>query len=84
MWMVALGVLLILLKVADFGPVGLWSWWVVLAPFVIAVFWWAWADSTGWTQRRAMDRMDEKKEERRKKNLANLGMDERGRRMKGK
>jgi small Trp-rich protein len=84
MWMVVLGVLLILLKVGDIGPFGMWSWWAVLWPFVVAVVWWAWADSSGWTKRREMDKMDAKKADRRSKNLANLGMDERGRRMKGK
>jgi small Trp-rich protein len=84
MWMVALGVLLILLKVGDIGPFGMWSWWAVLWPFPVAMVWWAWADSSGWTKRREMDKMDAKKAERRAKNLANLGMDERGRRMKSK
>lgn len=82
MVMVILGLLLVLMKVAEFGPVGGWSWWVVLMPFVAAVAWWAWADGSGWTQRRQMDRMEERKAERRRKNMANLGLDERGRRQK--
>ena len=84
MWMVALGVLLMLLKLADIGPFGMWSWWGVLWPFGVAIVWWAWADSSGWTQRRQMDKMEARKADRRKKNLANLGFDERGRRMKEK
>lgn len=82
MWMVMLGLLLVLMKAAEFGPVGDWSWWLVLLPFGVAVVWWAWADSSGWTQRRQMDRMEERKAQRRRKNLENLGLDERGRRPK--
>lgn len=80
MYLVIFGLLLLLLKVAQLGPVADWPWWVVLMPLGAAVAWWAWADSTGWTQRRQMERMDERKAERRRKHLENLGMDERGRR----
>jgi small Trp-rich protein len=80
MWFVVLGVLLVVMKVAEFGPVAAWAWWWVLAPFAGAVVWWAWADATGLTKKREIDKMEEKKAERRKKNLVNLGMDERGRR----
>ena len=83
MYFIVLGVLLLIMKVADFGPVGTWSWWLVLAPFGAAALWWAWADSTGWTKRREIDKMEAKKQERRRKNLETLGMDERGRRGKG-
>jgi len=82
MYFIVLGVLLLLMKLADFGPVGVWSWWAVLAPFGAALVWWAWADSTGWTKRREMDKMDAKRRERRVKNLDALGMDEKGRRGK--
>jgi small Trp-rich protein len=80
MWFVVLGVALIGMKLAEFGPVAAWSWWWVLSPLAGAVLWWAWADATGFTKKREIDKMEEKKAERRKKNLGNLGMDERGRR----
>jgi small Trp-rich protein len=80
MYLVVLGGLLLLMKVADFGPVATWSWWIVLAPFAAAMAWWSWADSSGWTKRREVERMDQRKADRRRKNLENLGMDERGRR----
>jgi small Trp-rich protein len=32
-----LGILLLTLKLAEFGPVAAWSWWLVLAPFGLAV-----------------------------------------------
>ena len=80
MYLIVVGLLLILLKLAEFGPVANWSWIVVLAPFGLAVAWWAWADASGYTKRREMDKMDEKKKERRKKNLAALGQEARKRR----
>lgn len=80
MYFVVLGVLLLLMKWAEFGPVAAWSWWVVLAPFGLAVAWWAWADSSGYTQRKVGEKLDARKEERRKKNMAALGIEERKRR----
>lgn len=80
MYFVVLGVLQLLMKVAEFGPVAGWSWWVVFWPFAAAVVWWAWADLTGYTKRREMDKMDKRVAERREQNLIKLGMDKRGRR----
>lgn len=73
MWLVIVGVLLILLKVADVAPVAAWSWWWVLSPLPLAAIWWFWADSSGYTQRKAMQRMDEKKEQRRQRALEAIG-----------
>ena len=69
-----LGILLLVLKLAEFGPVAAWAWWMVLAPFALAAAWWAFADSIGLTQRRAMDKMEQTKAERRARNLEALGM----------
>lgn len=77
MWFVGIGVLLIVLKLAEFGPVAAWSWWIILAPFLGAVIWWAYADSTGYYQRRSMEKMDAKKRERLTKNMVALGLDQR-------
>lgn len=72
--MVIIGVLLLVAKMAEFGPTADWSWWIVLAPFGLAVVWWQFSDSTGLTQRRAMDKMDERKKQRRERALEALGM----------
>ena len=56
-----LGVVLLALKYLEIGPVALWSWWMVLAPFGLAVLWWAWADWSGYTKRKAMQKEDAKK-----------------------
>ncbi|HRH89583.1 MAG TPA: TIGR04438 family Trp-rich protein [Rubrivivax sp.] len=69
-----LGILLLAMKMAELGPVAAWPWWAVLAPFALAVAWWAFADSIGLTQRRAMDKMEKTKAERRSRNLQALGM----------
>lgn len=75
MWFVAVGLVLLLCKVLDIGPVAGWAWWQVLLPFGLAAVWWAFADSTGLTQRRAMRRQDERTQERREKAVRALGLD---------
>jgi small Trp-rich protein len=75
MWFIVLGVLLVVMKLADFGTVAVWSWWLVLAPFGLAALWWAYADASGITKRREMDKLDERKRERRRKALDALGID---------
>ncbi len=80
MYMVVLGVLLLILKLADFGPVGQWSYWAVLWPFALAVMWWTYADSSGLNKRREIEKMEERKKKRRQDNLEALGMDTRSRR----
>jgi len=80
MFFIVIGVILLVMWVADFGPVGAWAWWAVLWPFAAAAIWWWFADVSGWTKRREMDKMDEKKRKRRVEALDKLGMDAKGRR----
>lgn len=80
MWFIVVGVLLLLMKVAEVGPVADLSWWWVLAPFGVAVVWWEFADKTGYTQRKAMDRLDERKEARRQEAMSKLGTSDKQRR----
>lgn len=70
-----LGVLLLAMKVGEFGSVAAWPWIWVLAPFGAAVLWWAFADRIGLTKRREMDKMAQRKAERRKRDMVALGMD---------
>lgn len=78
MWFVAIGVLLLVLNMAGIGPVGAWTWkddwWIMLAPFGLAIVWWGWADWSGLTQRKAMAKDDAKREARRQKALDALGL----------
>ena len=72
--LVIVGVLLLAAKMAEFGPFATWSWWIVLAPFGLAVLWWEFADSSGWTKRRVMDKMEERKVNRRQRMMESLGL----------
>ncbi|MBB6577001.1 small Trp-rich protein [Comamonas odontotermitis] len=61
MYFLILGVILLLLKYLEVGPVAAWSWTVVLAPFALTVLWWAWADWSGYTKRKEMEKEDQRK-----------------------
>ena len=80
MYMLGLALVLTLLKYLEIGPVANWSWWWVLSPFAAAVAWWAWADATGYTKRKAMEKMDKRKMDRVNKHKEALGMGQRKRR----
>lgn len=62
------------------GPPAEWNYnlfgdlWKFLWPFVAAVVWWVWSDSTGRTQRKAIERMEQRKLDRRDKAMAALGL----------
>lgn len=73
MYLLMLGIALTLLKYLEIGPVAQWSWWGVLSPFGLTLLWWAWADSSGYTKRKAMEKMDRRKQERIEKQKENLG-----------
>ncbi len=71
---VVIGVLLLALWLGDVGPFGGLDWWWVALPFGIAVVWWQYADASGWTKRRAMDKMERRKIERREQQMEALGL----------
>ena len=73
MYMLGLALVLTLLKYLESGPVANWSWWWVLAPYGLTAAWWAWADASGYTKRKAMERDDERKLERINRHRAALG-----------
>ncbi len=74
MYMLMLGIALAALKYLEIGPIAAWSWWWVLSPFGLTLLWWGWADSSGYTKRKAMDKVDKRKKDRLDKQKANLGM----------
>jgi small Trp-rich protein len=86
MLFVIIGVVLIALNLARVGVIGTWTWeisgdlWKFCFPFLLATIWWIWSDVSGLNKRREMNRMEKKKDDRRKENLAALGMDTRARR----
>lgn len=74
MYFLGLGIVLLLLKWQEIGPVATWSWWVVMAPFALAVAWWSWADWSGYTKRKAMEKDDERKRARIERQRASMGL----------
>ncbi len=74
MWFLGLGLLGVALKVLEVTVVATWSWWVVLTPFALAVAWWAWADASGYTKRKAVERENRRRQERIDRQRSNLGM----------
>jgi small Trp-rich protein len=72
--LVLIGVLLLAAKMAEWGPMAEWSWWLILSPFAGAVLWWHFADTSGWTKQREMNKMEKKKIKRREKALDALGL----------
>ncbi|XHS77751.1 TIGR04438 family Trp-rich protein [Burkholderiaceae bacterium UC74_6] len=76
---IVIGVLLMLLKFGEVGPVAGLAWPWVLSPFGLALVWWAWSDMTGRTSKKAMDRLEDRKEKRRVEAMEKLGMDARKR-----
>ena len=73
MYFLGLGLILLAMKYLEISPVANWSWWLVMAPFALAVAWWAWADASGYTKRKAMDREDARRKARVDKNKAAIG-----------
>jgi len=57
-----------------------WNWeftgdlWRFVTPFLLALAWWAWADASGMTRRREMERDAERKAERRRRNISAMGL----------
>jgi small Trp-rich protein len=69
-----MGLAAILLKYLEWSPFATLSWWLTLIPFGLAVAWWSFADASGYTKRREVDKMDKRKEDRLNKQRSALGM----------
>ena len=74
MLFLGLGIILLALKYLEIGPVAAWSWWVVLSPFGLAAAWWAWADWSGYTKRKAVEKENARKQARIDKSRDQLGL----------
>jgi small Trp-rich protein len=74
MYLLGLGIILLAMKYLEMGPVVAWDWWVVLSPFALAVAWWTWADWSGYTKRKAVERENQRKQARIDKNKDALGI----------
>jgi small Trp-rich protein len=74
MLLLGLGIILLGLKYLEIGPVAAWDWWYVLSPFALAVAWWSWADWSGYTKRKAVERENARKQARIDKSKQALGI----------
>lgn len=74
MWFVLLGLLGVALKFFEVGSVAQWSWWVVLIPFGLAIAWWAWADASGYTKRKVVERENERRQARIDRQRSQMGL----------
>ena len=74
MYFLVLGIAALVMKYLEFGPLAATPWWLVLSPFGLAVVWWAWADSSGYTKRKEIDKMDKRKQDRLNKQREQMGM----------
>ena len=74
MLFLGLGIVLLALKYLEMGPVAGWPWWAVLAPFGLAAAWWAWADWSGYTKKKVVERENARKQARIDKSRAAMGM----------
>ena len=74
MYFLLIGIAALVMKYLEFGPVAAMPWWVVLSPFGMAVAWWSWADSSGYTKRKEMGKMDKRKQDRLEKQREQMGM----------
>jgi len=73
MYFLGLGLVFMAMKYLEFGPVAAWSWWIVLSPFAMAMAWWAWADATGYTKKKVMEKENLRKKERIEKSKEAMG-----------
>ncbi|HSW04253.1 TIGR04438 family Trp-rich protein [Aquabacterium sp.] len=74
MWFIAIGCLLLLLKLAGLTVVATWPWWWIWIPFGLAALWWFIADASGLTKQREADKETARTEARRERHLDNMGL----------
>ena len=74
MYLLGISLLVLFMRYFEVGPLADMNWWYVLIPFGVTAAWWTWADLTGYTKRKAMDKMDLRKRERHEKQRAALGL----------
>ncbi len=69
-----IGIVLVVLKYLEIAPVASLPWWMIAVPFGLAVAWWTWADSSGYTKKKAMERENARKRDRIEKSREALGL----------
>jgi small Trp-rich protein len=80
MYFLLIGIVMLAMWYGEIGPVAAWPWYVVFAPFGLAVVWWWWADATGYTKKKAVERENAKKKARIEKSREAMGINTKKRR----
>lgn len=74
MYFLLIGIVMLALKYLEIGPIASLSWWIVLSPFGMAIAWWWWADSSGYTKRVEIAKMAKRKDDRIDKQRDAMGL----------
>ena len=74
MYFLLIGIVALALKYLEIGPVATWSWLIVLSPFALAVVWWWYADASGYTKKKEVEKMDKRRQDRIDKSRDAMGM----------
>jgi len=65
MWLLYVGLILLVSKLLDLGPLAGLSWWWVLLPFVLAGLWWeVFERRLGLDKKKAFDELEQAKKDR--------------------
>jgi small Trp-rich protein len=65
MWILYVGLVLLVSKLLEVGPLADLSWWWVVLPFVLALVWWEFFERRlGLDKKKAFDELDLAKKER--------------------
>ena len=58
MFLASIAVIILLMKIAEIGPVATWPWVYVMLPFILLIFWWEFLSKwIGWDKRTAEKKM---------------------------
>jgi len=74
MYFLLIGIVALAMKYLEIGPVATWSWLIVLSPFALAVLWWWYADASGYTKKKEVEKMEQRKQDRIDKSRDAMGM----------
>lgn len=74
MYLLLIGIVALVMKYMEISPVAGLSWWIVLSPFALTLAWWTWADKSGYTKRKEIEKMAKRKQHRIDKQQAAMGM----------
>jgi len=70
MFFLGVGIVLLLMKYFEIGPVASWSWFIILSPFLAAIIWWEMiVPALGIRQKSGEDVAEQAKQQRIRKQL---------------